>query len=175
MQNGQHECMEAEYSYSEALEIYRQLATDNPDLYLSSVASTLNNLANVQTMQNENRAAEQGYREALKITGELATAVTWLHVSDFHLGDDAPYDQVVILRSLVESVKRFRQEGHRPDLIFATGDIALSGKAREYAIATRFFAFLLYDKSVFCENSFQSRSGENCFGPSFQLLFFGAP
>ena len=94
-------------------------------------------------MQNENRAAEQGHQEALKITGELSGSVTWLHVSDFHLGDDAPYDQVVILRSLVESVKRFRQEGHRPDLIFATGDIASTGKAREYAIATTFFEALL--------------------------------
>ena len=60
-------------------------------------------------------------------------AVTWLHVSDFHLSDSAPYDQVVILRALVESVKQFREEGHIPDLIFATGDIAQNGKAKEYA------------------------------------------
>ncbi len=127
----------AEEGYQDALEIYRKLAS------LPEVAATLNYIADLQTMQNENRAAEQGYQEVLKITGELSGAVTWLHVSDFHLGDDAPYDQVVILRSLVESVQRFRQEGHRPDLIFATGDIARSGKAREYAIATTFFEALL--------------------------------
>ncbi len=70
-------------------------------------------------------------------------AVTWLHVSDFHLSDGAPYDQVVILRALVESVKQFREEGHIPDLIFATGDIAQNGKAKEYASATKFFDDLL--------------------------------
>ncbi|TLU54338.1 MAG: NACHT domain-containing protein, partial [Chlorobium sp.] len=70
-------------------------------------------------------------------------AVTWLHVSDFHLSDGAPYDQVVILRALVSSVRRFREEGHVPDLIFATGDIAQQGKAKEYESATNFFDDLL--------------------------------
>jgi len=69
--------------------------------------------------------------------------VTWLHVSDFHLSDGAPYDQVVILRALVESVKRFREEGHVPHLIFATGDIAQFGKVKEYEVATKFFDDLL--------------------------------
>ena len=70
-------------------------------------------------------------------------ALTWLHVSDFHLSDKGPYSQEVILRSLVESVKRVREEGHVPDLIFATGDIAQSGKANEYEFATKFFDDLL--------------------------------
>ena len=70
-------------------------------------------------------------------------ALTWLHVSDFHLSDKGPYDQEVILRSLVSSVKRFRKEGHVPDIIFATGDIAQSGKAKEYEFATQFFDDLL--------------------------------
>jgi formylglycine-generating enzyme required for sulfatase activity/UDP-2,3-diacylglucosamine pyrophosphatase LpxH/energy-coupling factor transporter ATP-binding protein EcfA2 len=67
-------------------------------------------------------------------------AVTWLHVSDFHLSDQGPYNQEVILRSLVESVRRFREKENRaPDLIFATGDIAHYGKAKEYEQATTFF------------------------------------
>ena len=70
-------------------------------------------------------------------------AVTWLHVSDFHLSDKGPYNQEVILNALVSSVKRFRAEGHKPDLIFATGDIAQNGKAQEYAYATEFFNALL--------------------------------
>jgi 3',5'-cyclic AMP phosphodiesterase CpdA len=133
----------AEHSCQEALDIYHELAHINPQNYLPYVAATLQNLANLKTMRNDNRAAEQGYQEALKITGELASAVTWLHVSDFHMTDGAPYDQEVILRSLVESVKRFKQEGHAPDLIFATGDISNSGKAREYEQATKFFDDLL--------------------------------
>jgi formylglycine-generating enzyme required for sulfatase activity/predicted MPP superfamily phosphohydrolase len=70
-------------------------------------------------------------------------AVTWLHVSDFHLSDKGPYSQEVILRSLVSSVKHFREEGQVPDLIFATGDIAQNGKAKEYESATKFFDDLL--------------------------------
>ncbi|MEI7787998.1 MAG: SUMF1/EgtB/PvdO family nonheme iron enzyme, partial [Chlorobiaceae bacterium] len=70
-------------------------------------------------------------------------AVTLLHVSDFHLSDKGPYNQEVILNALVSSVKRFRTEGHKPDLIFATGDIAQNGKAKEYAYATEFFNALL--------------------------------
>ncbi|NMW19693.1 MAG: SUMF1/EgtB/PvdO family nonheme iron enzyme [Chlorobiaceae bacterium] len=70
-------------------------------------------------------------------------AVTWLHVSDFHLSDKGPYNQEVILNALVSSVRRLRGEGHVPDLIFATGDIAQNGKAKEYAYATEFFNALL--------------------------------
>jgi GNAT superfamily N-acetyltransferase len=39
----------------------------------------------------------------------------------------------------VKSVARFRANGRKPDLIFATGDIAFFGKAAEYELATRFF------------------------------------
>ena len=139
----QNDFTSAEKGYQEALSLYRELANTNPSTYLPYVAATLNNLAKIQSTMNESTAALQGYQEALKITGELASAVTWLHVSDFHLSDCAPYDQEVILRSLVESVKWFRQEGHAPDLIFATGDIAKNGKAREYEQATQFFDALL--------------------------------
>jgi formylglycine-generating enzyme required for sulfatase activity/UDP-2,3-diacylglucosamine pyrophosphatase LpxH/energy-coupling factor transporter ATP-binding protein EcfA2 len=76
-------------------------------------------------------------------------AVTWLHVSDFHLSDNGPYNQEVILRSLVESVKRFREnEELVPDLIFATGDIARQGNAKEYEFATEFFDALLTEAGL---------------------------
>ncbi|NMW21424.1 MAG: SUMF1/EgtB/PvdO family nonheme iron enzyme [Chlorobiaceae bacterium] len=71
-------------------------------------------------------------------------SVTWLHVSDFHLSDKGPYNQEVILNALVSSVRRFREEeGRTTDLIFATGDIANQGKAKEYEFATKFFDDLL--------------------------------
>jgi predicted phosphodiesterase len=69
--------------------------------------------------------------------------VTWLHVSDFHFRGGDSYDRDVVLRALVQSVKRFRDAGRAPDVIFATGDVAYSGKAQEYALATRFFDDLL--------------------------------
>ena len=66
-------------------------------------------------------------------------ALTWLHISDFHFREGDPYDREVVLRALVRSVARFYDEGRRPEIIFATGDIAHSGKAQEYALATSFF------------------------------------
>jgi tetratricopeptide (TPR) repeat protein len=67
----------------------------------------------------------------------------WLHVSDFHLREGDAYDRNVVLRALTGSVARYRKEGRAPDLIFATGDIAYSGKAGEYRLATVFFDALL--------------------------------
>ncbi|MBV5327741.1 MAG: SUMF1/EgtB/PvdO family nonheme iron enzyme [Chlorobium sp.] len=129
--------------YEEALRLYRELAAADPPRWMPEVARTLNNLSTVQTARNDMTTATLGYQEALKITAELDNAVTWLHVSDFHLREGALYEQEVILRSLVASVKRFRKEGYLPDLIFVTGDIAESGKAEEYAFATQFFDDLL--------------------------------
>jgi formylglycine-generating enzyme required for sulfatase activity/predicted phosphodiesterase len=70
-------------------------------------------------------------------------SVTWLHISDFHIQDGDSYDRDVVLRALVRSAKIFCSRGHVPDLIFATGDIAHSGKPRQYDLATDFFDQLL--------------------------------
>ena len=40
--------------------------------------------------------------------------VTWLHVSGFHFRGGDPYDRDVVLRALVQSVKRFREDGKAP-------------------------------------------------------------
>jgi predicted phosphodiesterase len=69
--------------------------------------------------------------------------ITWLHVSDFHFRAGDAYDRDVVLRALVQSVARFRERGRVPDLIFATGDVAYSGNAAEYELATTFFDDLL--------------------------------
>jgi predicted phosphodiesterase len=70
-------------------------------------------------------------------------SVTWLHVSDFHIRGGDAYDRDVVLRALVKSMQDFRERGRIPDVIFATGDIAHSGKAHEYDLATQFFDALL--------------------------------
>src|SRR6478736_2618334 len=69
--------------------------------------------------------------------------VSWLHVSDFHIRGGDPYDRDVVLKTLVKSVRYFREHGRAPDLIFATGDIAHGGKPAEYELATKFFDDLL--------------------------------
>jgi tetratricopeptide (TPR) repeat protein/predicted phosphodiesterase len=71
------------------------------------------------------------------------SSITWLHVSDFHFRGGDPYERDVVLGALVKSVKRFREEGRTPDLIFVTGDIAHGGKPSEYGVASPFFDALL--------------------------------
>jgi hypothetical protein len=48
-----------------------------------------------------------------------------------------------VLKALVKSIGDYREQGRCPDLIFATGDVAYSGKADEYKLAIRFFDDLL--------------------------------
>ena len=76
-------------------------------------------------------------------------ALTWLHVSDFHLNSKAPYKSDVVLKALVDAVKWHRQQTEwKPELIFATGDIAGNGDIKVFeggkdAIATQYFDALL--------------------------------
>jgi len=70
--------------------------------------------------------------------------VTWLHISDIHLKADGAYDRNVVLTALIKSVRGFRErEKRKPDIIFATGDIAHAGQSGEYKVATEFFDQLL--------------------------------
>ena len=49
--------------------------------------------------------------------------VSWLHVSDFHIRGGDPYDRDVVLKTLVKSVRYFREQGRAPDLAVASGNI----------------------------------------------------
>ncbi|MBP6812036.1 MAG: tetratricopeptide repeat protein [Saprospiraceae bacterium] len=63
---------QAQPLYEEALQIYRQLAQQNPQTYLPDVAMTLNNLANLYSDRNEFSQAQPLYEEALQIYRQLA-------------------------------------------------------------------------------------------------------
>ena len=58
--------------YEEALSNYRTLAAQNPKAFVSSVASTLNNLANLHADIQQLDQAEKEYNEALEIYQRLA-------------------------------------------------------------------------------------------------------
>ena len=73
----------------------------------------------------------------------LRVSASWLHISDFHIRGGDPYDRDEVLGALVKSVEEYRAQGRAADLIFATGDIAFSGKAAEYELAGGFFDDLL--------------------------------
>jgi len=62
----------AKKSYTESLEIYRKLAEENQSAFLRVVATTLNNLANLQRDLKELQEAKKSHTEALKIRRKLA-------------------------------------------------------------------------------------------------------
>ena len=55
-----------------ALKIYRQLAQQNPAVYLPYLAVTLNNLGAIERMQNHLDEARKDYEESLEINRQLA-------------------------------------------------------------------------------------------------------
>jgi tetratricopeptide (TPR) repeat protein len=71
----------AKQLYQEALEIYRELAKQNPATFLPYVANTLNNLAVLHSNTNKMASALSEYQEALGIYRQLAedNSATFLH------------------------------------------------------------------------------------------------
>jgi len=63
----------------------------------------------------------------------------WLHLSDTHFREGELWDRRATLRALIAKVAELKDKGLAPDIVFVTGDIAWSGKPREYEQATRFF------------------------------------
>jgi hypothetical protein len=61
----------------------------------------------------------------------LTEPIRWLHISDFHVGKD-DYAQRGIFKRIHRHVSKRVEEVGAPDLVFATGDLAQSGKAQEY-------------------------------------------
>jgi 3',5'-cyclic AMP phosphodiesterase CpdA len=70
---------------------------------------------------------------------QLDRQATWLHLSDLHVRAGDRYDQHVVLSSLLNDLVALVDKQQSFDLIFVTGDIALSGRPEEYEIAGKFF------------------------------------
>ena len=68
--------------YTEALELYRELAASNRAAYIPNVAMTLNNLSILHSDINEYGQAEAGYREALELYRELAASNRVAYIPD---------------------------------------------------------------------------------------------
>jgi hypothetical protein len=57
--------------------------------------------------------------------------VNWLHISDFHFKEDASYDSDVVARALLQSLPALKERFGNTEMVFATGDVAFSGRAAE--------------------------------------------
>lgn len=69
--------------------------------------------------------------------------ITWLHLSDLHIGRDQ-YNENVVLDKLLDDIQlMIDQEAIKLDLILISGDLVFSGKKEQYAIADSFLKKLL--------------------------------
>jgi len=72
------------------------------------------------------------------MVSERKTVLRWLHLSDLHFRAAGDWSQDVVLRTLLDDIRRRYGGAQRPDLLFISGDIAFSGKTDEYLIAENF-------------------------------------
>ena len=106
----------AEQEYQEALQIYQELAVENPRSFLPDVAMTLNNLGLLHWNKNEIVIAEQEYQEALLIRRELAVdnprsflpyvANTLINLSIFYL-QVKPDPEKALAQEVIEIAQQF--------------------------------------------------------------------
>lgn len=78
-------------------------------------------------------------------TATTAPALVWVHVSDLHFGHgDAKHrvEQERVVAAIVRDAKKMRQAVGVPTFVFVTGDVAFSGKAKQYANASRWLGEL---------------------------------
>lgn len=82
--------------------------------------------------------------------------ITWLHLSDFHFASQEGWDRRQTLKALLRYLSERAEKLWSPDFIFATGDIAWSGRRDEFEQAQLFFREL--GKSLgLSEDEFRTR------------------
>jgi Calcineurin-like phosphoesterase len=74
----------------------------------------------------------------------LSAPISWLHLSDFHVGKDE-YGQRQLFMHILSNIKDKVRAGRGPDIVFITGDIANEGQASEYKKFFEGFFFPLLD------------------------------
>ena len=77
-----------------------------------------------------------------------------LHLSDLHIKQGNNFDISTVLDELLKRIKKDKENGIKPEFIAVTGDIAFSGKKKEYEIAAIFFDELIKITNISKKNLF---------------------
>ena len=76
-------------------------------------------------------------------TAHLLDKFSWLHLSDFHFKADGDlFSQQVSTEAILKDIPSRLSSEHPLQFVVVTGDIAFSGKSREYDLAAEFFKSL---------------------------------
>ncbi len=121
-----------------ALKIYRQLAQQNPDVYLPYLAVTLNNLGGIDRLQNRLDEARKHYEESLKINRQLAKQNpakylpnVAMMLNEYGLVDASQYQMEAAREHYEEALKIDRQlaaespDAYLPQLAMTLSNFAL--------------------------------------------------
>lgn len=100
--------------------------------------------------------------------------ICWLHISDIHLRIQNEWSQDVVLNAMCSQIEKQRSQGVEPDFILVTGDIAFSGKSKEYALAGYFFNALQTASGVPIERIFCVPGNHDIDRDRYNLCFRGA-
>lgn len=69
--------------------------------------------------------------------------ISWLHLSDLHLGRDS-YNEKVVLKELLKDIKKLIQTNQLDlNFVFITGDLTFSGRQEEFDMAQEFINELI--------------------------------
>lgn len=79
--------------------------------------------------------------------------IKWLHLSDFHVGKD-DFGNIQLFDSILKYIDSKQQSGDYFDFIFFTGDLAYSGKEKEYELFASEFILPLSEISSKTVNLF---------------------
>ena len=105
-------------------------------------------------------------------------AVTWLHISDFHLRESEKWSQNAVLSAMLGDIKHRCDNGLAVDFILATGDLTFSGEQCEYDLVAAFLRDLaalttLSPDMIFCvpgNHDIQRDRYKMCFAGARQEL-----
>lgn len=101
-------------------------------------------------------------------------AVTWLHVSDFHLRESQKWPQKAVLSAMLNDIERRCEAGLAVDFVLATGDLAYSGAESEYDLVADYFTELSAAIELPCEMIFCVPGNHDVQRERYKTLFEGA-
>ena len=101
-------------------------------------------------------------------------AVTWLHISDFHLRESEEWPQKAVISAMLEDIERRCVAGLEVDFVLATGDLAFSGEESEYDLVADFLDQLSTTIGIPCQLIYCVPGNHDVQRERYKTLFDGA-
>ena len=101
-------------------------------------------------------------------------AVTWLHISDFHLRESEEWPQKAVISAMLENIEERCAAGLEVDFVLATGDLAFAGEDSEYDLVAGFLDQLSTTIGLPCQLIYCVPGNHDVQRERYKTLFDGA-